>query len=544
MNDSIVIFLTITLTTAIAYSIYKFMLGVEDHVSEKDLQITSEDIVAQLTILLKQKKYKIVENLAKSYLKSKKNNFEVRRILAKNYLEMGSFEEALEEGKKLVKMNPKDTDIKIFLANCYKKLKEPQDAIKTYLEVLEDDFDNAWVMKNLAVLYLETNQKISAIKMYEKMVDFIDNQNEKIEIQIIIAELYTTMNDFNSAIAQYYRILDVYPDDVATKKALVEIYEMQENYDEMISMAQSIETTTIDEKEVLWSLKKILTAYKALENYEAALDISYKIKENSLSDKIRIGDEIAQILVKLGKVDEGISLFEELIETLPDDKELNKNLAKAYVDKGQFETAVSIYKKLIEDANYYEVESLNKDLSTVYAEWGIHLFRQKDNDGCFKKFNTAIQCYSKNPDIFYRLGCVDVEIKNFKEGLANFKKAIELDDTVVKYYYAAADCYDAMDSLYDEKKYLSDSLKLDDKNSEVYYKLALIFQKQNDLNSAIINMEKAVSLNDDFVDAKFKLALLYEHMGKKEDAIILYEQILKVDPTNDAVINNLAMLEG
>ena len=42
-------------------------------------------------------------------------------------------------------------------------------------------------------------------------------------------------------------------------------------------------------------------------------------------------------------------------------EELNKNLAKAYVDKGQFETAVSIYKKLIEDANYYEVESLNKD---------------------------------------------------------------------------------------------------------------------------------------------------------------------------------------
>ena len=58
------------------------------------------------------------------------------------------------------------------------------------------------------------------------------------------------------------------------------------------------------------------------------------------------------------------------------------------------------------------------------------------------------------------------------------------------------------------------------------------------------NMEKAVSLDDDFVDAKFKLALLYEHMGKKEEAIVLYEQILKVDPTNDAVINNLAMLEG
>ena len=61
MQNFVVIFFSITVVISLIYFVYKIMLGSDYSKSDEDLQITSKDILAQVSILYKQKKYSIVD---------------------------------------------------------------------------------------------------------------------------------------------------------------------------------------------------------------------------------------------------------------------------------------------------------------------------------------------------------------------------------------------------------------------------------------------------------------------------------------------------
>lgn len=540
LKDFLFLPIAVLIATAITYIAYKILLDIGN--DNKELQISSEEIHQQMKLLMKEKKYDIVEKLAKNYLKNKGFCHEVRALLAKSYFESGNYEDAISNMKYVIKYQPKNIENRIFLANCYRTMKKPDEAIDIFMDILNIEPTNVWVMKNIAILYLETNQKFAAIRMYEKISEFSDNKNEVMEVKMILADLYASTDDTDNAIRCYLEILDMFPYDIMTKMSLCEIYQRIEDYDSLIDLASNIEACALDSKDALLAQQKLLIAFMETKNYEKALEVAQRINDNPVSDKVKARDDIAKILVELDRIAESIQIWNNLITEVPTSDNLKKNLVTAYIRQHDFDTAVYLYKTMIDIASPYKVLELNAELSVVYAKWGLYLFNEGKIDECFEKFSTAIGYYSENPEIFYQLGLIDKEINNYKEALGNFKKALELDDSKTEYYYEIAECYEAMDSVYDQKKYLSESLKIDDTNPKIYYKLSLNYQRQNDLNSAISNMEKAVYLDATFIDAKIKLALMYEHVGKIEEATALYEDILKIAPENEEVLNNLNML--
>ena len=55
-------------------------------------------------------------------------------------------------------------------------------------------------------------------------------------------------------------------------------------------------------------------------------------------------------------------------------------------------------------------------------------------------------------------------------------------------------------------------------------------------------LEKTIELDPMMIEPKYRLALLYESEGYKDGAINLYRQILRIDPRNSDVENNLKTL--
>lgn len=544
MNDLLFVFFTILIVTVLIYVLYNMMASSEREPNKNaELQITSQGILEQITILKKQKKYNLVESLAEKYLAQKPSDDSVRSLLAKSLFEAKKVHAAIEQTKIVVKHQPLNYGMRIFLANCYLHVDKSTQAIEILQKVLEDDPANTIAMRDLAKAYLDTNQKQSSIKIYKQLEEFVENNQEKSKTKTTIAEIYVSLKDFNPAIKEYKEVLGIYPEDINSKKRLIELYKLTSNYDALIDLGNEL-LQSADSANALWTMTMIMDAYKEKRDYEKAMEFANLIKMHPLADEIVAKENIAKILFEEGNVSNSITLLKSLLEKDPNNVGINKYLAKAYEENKNFDLATGIYKKVLDIVPAKEIHNIQFELSNIYSNWAMYLFEQKNNDECFKHFIIALKYDSNNPDIYYRLGLVNQLIKNYNEAIVQYKKAIELDGANPQYYYAVAECYEEIDSIYDQKKALIECLKYSRTNSKIYYKLGIIYNIQNDTNNAISHMQQSVDLDNDFIDAKYRLALMLEHVGRLEEATDLYEQILLVEPDNEEVAINLKMLKS
>ena len=517
------------------------MLGSDNNNNE--LQITSKDLLEQVSILYKQKKYSIAENLAKKYLEKKPADDEVRTILTKILYASGKMFDAIEHAKIIINHKPRNYNMKIFLANCYLETSKPSKAITELKEVIESDTNNVAAIKELAQAYFQNNQKQSAVKMYKKLEEFIYSNQEKTKNKIIIAQIHTEFNEFDLAIQEYKEILEIYPAEVEIKKKLVELYKRTYDYDLLIDLAMEVLEFHSSDGNDFWALKVLRDTYSQTKDYVKAIEYANLVKIHPLAEKTEAEEKIAKLLMETGQVDESINLLASLVSENPQDIHLKKALAASYIAKGDYEVAINIYKKILDEAGVDKINQIHFEISNVFSNWAYYLFEQQDNTECFKKFTQALQYDSQNPEIFYRLGLVNQSIKNFNEAISQYKNAIDLDSENPNYYYSIAECYEAIDSFYEKKKALIECAKYGPNNAKVHYKLALLYDSQRDTVSALAEIKKAIELDANFVDAKYKLALILEFQGNAEGAIEIYKEILKIDPEREEVINNLKMLK-
>lgn len=544
MNDFIFIAFTVLITTGLIYFLYIIMLGSDKAAKDTDLQITSEDLLQQLRILHREKKYNIVESLAKNYLAQKGNDYGVRTILAKSLYASGRVFDAIEQAKAITIHQPQNYEIQIFLANCYFEVEKTSNAIETLQRVLEKDSGNVLAIKELSQIYLKTNQKKSAIEMLKRLEDFLESNSEKVKNKSLIGGIYVEFRELESAINEYHEILEIYPDDIPTKMKLVELFKMTSDIDALTEITNDIIKTNKNNKHDLWAMQTLLDTYRTMQYYPKALEYAYSIKEHPLADKKQIEETIAKILFEGGQVEEGIELLISLIADNPKNIELKRELAKAYQAKQQFELAQELYEQILDIAEPKEVKTIHSEISTLYSNWAIYMFSKDMLNDCYKYFTTALKYNDKNVEIYYNLGNINKIIKNFNESITQYKKAIELDPQNAEYYNAIAESYKEIDSVYEQKKALLEGLKYNPDNSQAHYTLGTICKAQNDYQAAIQHVNEAVSLDKNFTEAKILLALLFEHVGDIEHAINTYEKILLIEPENEEAIRNLNMLKG
>jgi tetratricopeptide (TPR) repeat protein len=529
---------------ALIYFVYKAMLSADNDSGTDDLQATSNEILAQIKNLYKQKKYNIVESMAKKYLDTKYSDVDVRNILAKALHDCGRLNEAVDQAKIILKFQPKNYDMRIFIANCHIDSSRMSKAILVLQEVLAADENNVVAIKMLAKIYFDTNQKHLAIKMFEKLEEFLYSNSEKAINKKKLAFLHIDFKEYEAAIAEYNGVLELYPAEVEVRKSLIAVYKMTSDYEALIEMAEEILSLDAGDENDLWAIKILIDSYLDKSDCEKALEFANKLKEHPESNKAEASEYIAKIFMVNGRIDDGIDILTALIDENEGDVKLKKTLAKSYESKQDFSLAADMYKKILDEVGASEINEIHLEMSNLYAKWGEFLFAQGDNDGCFKCFATAIRYYSENSEIYYLLGTVNQSIKSFNEAISQFKKAIELDSENSRYYFSIAECYAEIDNFYDEKRALLECIRLNPNNAKAQYRLAILFESQHESKSAIEYLRKTIKLDDNFIDAKYKLALLLEVQGHKDESIDLYKSILLSNPEHEGATNNLSMLSA
>ncbi len=541
--SSNIIFIIVAVSVALAalYALYSILLfqGVS---KGDDLELTTKKVLEQVDVLYNKKEYALVELLATKYLDRVPDHTEVRKFLAKAYLEDKKYNQAVKQCNIILENRPHDLETHHVLGKCYVKKHFMNKAINEFTIVYEKNKKNKEVVQTLAELYTKTDQLFMAVTAYKELVDLTESPAEIADIQSIIAELSEDMHDYPKAFEAYKARLGIYPKDVETNKKLAELYIKISNYPMAIETLLLMLSFVTEPKMLLWVFDTLVDLYEETKDYEKAIAYAEKLLDVQGSDKFKIRDRIAGFNLLLGRTDDGILILEDLAMMSQNSFEITIELANAYIQKNEYQKALDKYMVLLDKATQKEVKQINTYIGELYIRWSIPYTDAKDYVKALEMLDLAAQYSPVNPEVYYQYAYNHFEQKNYPNVVEFVSKALNYDkdnQNTVKYLLMLSQAQHELGNFFEEKKALSDLLNIDERHPEGLYRLGLMYAAHHDIKNAEEAFEKAITYDPESINAKYNLALIYEN-SNRERAKELYMEILEQDPTFIEAKNALA----
>ena len=203
-----------------------------------------------------------------------------------------------------------------------------------------------------------------------------------------------------------------------------------------------------------------------------------------------------------------------------------------------------VRRRLLEDAAafYTELLKLNPRDAVAYFERGevyVMLARYKEVLADFEK---AVELNADNAAFHMRLGtflrkyCPDVAYRDAKHALVHAKRAAELDPRNVSYQGELATTYAALGELGEAKATLDRATRMAPESADDYTTVAVHYNLIGDAKAALACLEKAIALDRSILDRSIycrrTLADVLRQLGERERALAetdkAYELMLKL----------------
>ncbi len=306
-----------------------------------------------------------------------KEAFGYYQKIAEYYEKAMSYPKAIAIYRKMYRIDPKNLNIALKLAELYKKSGMEVEAKKVYLEIAENlryqrktnevlevyqkladlDRENIDIRINLAHLYEKTEKPDKASQEYRK-----------------IAEFYLKKGEKEKALENLKRAVDTFPKNYAAVRELIKILEESSRYNEAIEELKKLLILFPNDLE----LKRLLgSLYFNIKAYDEAEKIFLEIiKSEEISEKnIDVIKQLVQIRLRDGEYDEAFSIITPVVDKLVEkgeDEKAHELLNIIIADNDSYIPALmkkaSIYRKREKKANLisvlnaiYEVYKANKN---------------------------------------------------------------------------------------------------------------------------------------------------------------------------------------
>lgn len=154
-------------------------------------------------------------------LRNDPSNFQARRQLAMLLLDNGYKEEALAHFLHLTEIFKEDGELYYNIGIVYEKLKDLQNARKSYVKAIECEPEDVDSYYNLGLVYTDLGQYDKAIDCFETV---LDSDNEDSNTYFNIGICYFKQEKFDSAKYYFERTVQLNPDDLYAHFYLGNIY--------------------------------------------------------------------------------------------------------------------------------------------------------------------------------------------------------------------------------------------------------------------------------------------------------------------------------
>ena len=166
--------------------------------------------------------------LANDLIKANPESANAHKILARIYsrqigdpdqgqgkIDQAMLKNALDQYKKIVELNPKDTESLSMLARLYRVSRDDANAEKTYRAILAADPNDDDALAGLAAVYADRGDLTNAIAMLKQAAE----RNPDARTTVTLAEFYEQNKDYSNAADTWQKALSLTNDNVRVQRA-------------------------------------------------------------------------------------------------------------------------------------------------------------------------------------------------------------------------------------------------------------------------------------------------------------------------------------
>ncbi len=346
-----------------------------------------------------------------------------RLLSAAIYLQNNRIQDAINELNSIYSREPNNTMALYVLGYCHERLGREAQAVEYYQDCLKFKRYLQLPAQRLAAIYFKNNQIEKTIEQYQLLKN---EYPDDISALITLGHLYIAAGRFQDAIETFNSAILMHPDNYYTQDEEVEQLVADENFYDALERIEDLLQDQPYRADLLMKHGDILrmmgATTEAISQYEQA---------------VRICPELLEVTIKLGTQYLQMQQDELAAEQFNRAFELNDNIVDAYI-------GLAISQKFaggIPDslATLSLAAAIAPNSSLLFAEMAlIHfrlslktcetIFQEVPNDlikAVIDAHREQISQRPQNPDLYYRLGILMMNISRFSEAIDCFRNAIE-----------------------------------------------------------------------------------------------------------------------
>jgi tetratricopeptide (TPR) repeat protein len=487
---------------------------------------------------------------------------------AVNLIRAGEYEQATAMLERVVETNPAHHEALSRLARLYRALGRNEDAARLYRQIIErfrfrdavadahvqlaeiyyemgrvEDAEEEllWVLKNRPGI-LEARRKLGIIRYsksdYDSAIDllsdWVERHPERLSDVYYLARAYQSraeelrakgetakaVEDASAAAKWYGVILDSDAGHLRSLEGLRSVLPPEkigrviERYDEAI--ADLAEATGEEEKTKNLLRRALLASAKA------------ETAEGSENPEISALADAAW--------DQSIELYEEILETEPDNAAALEALGGIYQERQEWQKARDYYLRLHE---------LEPEDTLVLYRLGFTEFHLRDFASARDRFEEGVKQASSDvlrAAHYYYLGVTEYLLGDYEGSEAALRAGMDLSERKEDYISQLSMVLLRRGKYEEAEDMLWEALEENPNQPEYVLRLAIILQERDKTEEAVDLLEKALEASPDNLEYIMRLAMAYDAQGARGKAENLLENAIKRYPEQEDLYLQLALI--
>ncbi len=138
-------------------------------------------------------------------------------------------------------------------------------------------------------------------------------------------------------------------------------------------------------------------------------------------------------------------------------------------------------------------------------------------------------------DGLFKKGVKLMDEKKYSEAIAEFDKALEIDDDSLNIFYNKGMCYLKLENYTEALKYFDVLIKENSQDGEAYYQSGICYKNLNQIDKAIEFFSQAIKIADKETGPLFQRANCYFNQKEYTDSIEDYKKIIALEPESEGI---------
>ncbi len=262
----------------------------------------------------------------------------------------GAYDKAIKEYQKILEADPKDVRILQKMGELYQKKNDNGQAAHYFTKVAESYASDGFFLKAVALYKQVLKLNPGLIEVNLKLAELhqqLQLMSEAMAFYQIVANHYDKQGDVKASLGILKKMVDLDPDNVASRRKLAELY-ARENMN----------------KEALAELRKAAEFYKRhsrIDDYLATAERISALEPNNGE----LARELAEQYLQRGDQKRALAKLQVCFKADPRDIDTLRLLAQAFQGLGQTSKTVSVYKEL---AKIYQEKGRTADADNLWRQ--------------------------------------------------------------------------------------------------------------------------------------------------------------------------------